>query len=76
MPSSSTSVMILPVTIQNPTRALQRRGARALRAVRAAQVAGADSERLLLALFFLLFAIGSILAITQMVDSGSLFSAT
>ena len=76
MPSSLTSVMILVVTIHLPTRALQRRGARALRAVRPAQSVGADAERLLLVLFFVLFAIGSVLAITQIVDSGSLFAAT
>ena len=52
----------------------RRRGeVRVLRAVRAAQGGGADVERLLLVLFFVVFTIGTILAVVQMVQARSIY---
>jgi hypothetical protein len=48
-------------------------GVRVPRAVRTAQTVGADVEQLLLVLFFVLFTIGAIMAVVQMVQARSIY---
>jgi hypothetical protein len=62
-------MVLLPWTPWHRTR--RHRGGE--RVVRAAQAIGADVERLLLVLFFVVFAFGTILGVAQIVRAGSLY---